>query len=357
MEGLISFLESRGYDVTYLYADYDHFAKKENNNKYKHGIRIGVLKYKKNLSIQRLMSHLLFSLKTKKQVKRLSPDLIYCMIPPNSLVLTLSKYRRHHTDTRLVYDVYDAWPESFPYSKKTKLLSMPFSIWRKMRSNHIGDADLIMCVSEQGRNIILSEAGTTKVKVVKPVIVSGSMPSYQVFDDVLSFCYLGMVNHITDIDLGVELLSRIAKKKTTILHIIGEGQNLDEFVSRLTERKVEVICHGCVFDRDEKNRIFELCNIGLNIPRKEIDSTMSLKAVEYMRVGLPFINNANGDIRQIVGEDKIGINYEGDIESIAEELLMLKKEDLIEMHRKCVDSYKNRFLSQNYDDILHGLMR
>lgn len=357
MEGIISFLESRGYCMTYLYASYDHFAKKENTNKYTHGVRIGVLKYKKNLSIQRLASHLLFSMRVRKQVKRLSPDLIYCMIPPNSLVLTLSKYRKHHANTRLVYDVYDAWPESFPYSKKTKLLSIPFSIWKMMRSNYIGDADLIMCVSEQGRSVILSEAGKTKVKVVKPLIVSGSMPNYQASDDMLSFCYLGMVNHITDIDLGVELLGRIAEKKPTVLHIIGEGQNLDEFVSRLSERKVKIVCHGCVFDRDEKNRIFELCNIGLNIPRKEIDSTMSLKAVEYMRVGLPFVNNANGDIRQIVGEDKIGINYEDNIDLITEKILTLKKEDLIEMHRKCVDSYKNRFLSQDYDDILDGLMR
>lgn len=357
MEGLITHLEACGYNVTYLYASYDHFAKKENLNTYKHGVRIKVPSYKKNLSIQRLLSHIVFSMRVREQVKKLSPDLMYCMIPPNSLVMTLSKYKKRHLDTKLVYDVYDAWPESFPYSKKTKLLKIPFSFWKKIRSKYISVADLIMCVSEQGRKAILSEAGATPVKVVKPVIVSGSMPNYKATDDRLSFCYLGMVNHITDIDLGVELLGKIAEKKPTSLHIIGEGQNLDEFVSKLTERNVEVVCHGCVFDREEKNKIFELCNMGLNIPRKEIDSTMSLKAVEYMRVGLPFVNNANGDIREIVEEDMIGLNFEGSINELAEKVLLLNEDDLVDMHKKCEKSYNDRFLSQNYDEILGGLMR
>ncbi len=357
IEGLLNFFETKEYDITYAYADYDHFAKKENENVYNRGIRIRVPRYKKNLSISRLFSHLVFSSRVRELINRISPDLIYCIVPPNSLVKTLANYKKQHPNTKVIFDVYDMWPESFPYTKKTKILSYPFSVWGELRSRNLSKADLILCVSEQGKAIILNEAGSVPVKVVKPVITPGKMPHYSADDERMTFCYLGMVNHITDIDFGVEFLGAVAKVKQTILHIIGEGQNLEKFVSKLESRNVEVVCHGCVFDREGKNRIFELCNMGLNIPRKEIDSTMSLKAVEYMRVGLPFVNNANGDIRQIVEQDRIGLNFEGDMKAIVDETLLLKKQDFVDMHLRCVNSYKDRFLSQDYEEILEGLTR
>lgn len=356
MESLIGFLEKEGFEITYFYADYDHFTKRKNENTYKYGKSIKVMEYKKNLSFQRLYSHYEFSKKIGKQIRIIKPDFIYCVIPPNYLLRELSGYKKKKPNTKLVYDVYDLWPQSFPYSKKSKLLSIPFSFWGKLRSKNIAVSDLILCVSEQGRTLVLPEANNTPVKILKPVIAAGEMPEYVPSTDKLSFCYLGMVNHITDMDLGEKLLSRLAEIKPTVLHIIGEGQNLDEFVQRLKRRNVDVICHGCIFDRAKKNDIFSKCNMGLNIPRDEIDSTMSLKAVEYICAGLPFINNAKGDIRKIVQEDNVGINYENNIEQIVDKIISMEDKAYNEMHENCISAYESRFLAQDYADVFDGLL-
>ena len=358
VKAFVELFEQKGYETRYLYADFHHMSKCYNNNTYENGERINVVPYNKNLSVKRLYSHYIFSKKVIKYIKIYHPDFIYCMVPPNSLVKEIGIYKQTHTEIKLVFDIYDMWPESFPYSRYSKLLQLPFAYWGKLRRNYVRQADVIFCVSEEGKKLLVPEVYGKPVKVIRPAIPEGEMPEYNPREDVFSFVYLGMINHIVDMDLGEEILGALAKKKRTLLHIIGEGQYLNEFVARLEKDGVEVICHGCVFEQKEKNMIFSLCNMGLNIPRKEIDSTMSLKAIEYMRAGLPFVNNASGEIRKIVEEDEVGINIAGDnIEEIISWILKLGKQDYMKIHDKCVNSYKSRFLTQNYAEIFDVLLR
>lgn len=356
MRKIIEFFEKNNCDTIYLYADYNHSTKKENVNIYDCGEKIHVRKYNKNISLKRLYSHYIFAKKVRKRIETIKPDVIYCMIPPNYLVKELSDYKQIHPNIKLIYDVYDMWPESFPYVEKINALKFPFAIWKGLRSSNISKADLVLCVSEQEKEALIKELDSTPVRVLKPMIPIGEIPQYHPSAEKFSFCYLGMINHIIDIDLGVCILGELAKNKPTVLHIVGEGQNLDEFVEKLKEKKVEVICHGCVFDLKKKNKIFEMCNMGLNIPRKEINSTMSLKAIEYLRAGLPFINNANGDIRIIIEEDGGGLNYKGDVVNLIKEIVSLNVETYNEMHNKCVYSYRKRFLAQDYDEIIGSVL-
>lgn len=353
---LRKYFENNGYKSKYIYSDYDHFKKEYSKKRYREAIRIHVNKYKKNISISRLISHFVFSKNTMKYIKKMQPEIIYAIVPPNYLVKELSRYKRMHSKVKIVFDVYDLWPESFPCSKKTKLFRPPFRVWGNLRSKNVSEADVIVCVSQQEKDILDKEAVDTPVNVLKPVIATSDIPDYKTDIDSLSFCYLGMVNHITDIDLGVNLLTGISKYRHTILHIIGEGQNLSEFVRRLENQGVEVICHGCVFDREKKNEIFSMCNMGLNIPREEIDSTMSLKAVEYLSAGLPFINSAKGDIRKIVHEDNIGINVEDSVNRTVDMVLSADKDTFVNMHCNCIGSYEKRFTDQDLEELLGDLL-
>lgn len=348
---------NNGYKIRYLYADFDHITKEYHEKIYKNGVCIHVKRYKRNISLSRLLSHYLFSKKTIKYIKDYKPDFIYCMVPPNSLVKKIGLYKKTHADVKVVFDVYDMWPESFPCSGKINfILKIPFGYWRNLRKNYIGYADMLFGVSEEGKKFLSKETNEKPIEVIRPIVPVGEMPKYNPATDELSFCYLGMVNHIIDMELGVFLLGELAKVKKTVLHIIGEGQYLQRFTETLSDVGVEVVCHGCVFDQSEKNKIFSLCNMGLNIPRKEIDSTMSLKAVEYMRVGLPFINNANGEMHRIVEEDEIGLNVNTDIKILIKEILDIKKSDYMKMHENCIESYKSRFINQDYESVLQSFI-
>lgn len=353
MQAIINHFENKGYDTKYVYADFNHFSKAKNEHKYNKGVMIKVTQYKKNLSPQRLLSHIVFSNGVIRYIKKSKPEIIYCMIPPNSLVLKLAKYKEENKEVKLIFDCYDLWPESFPHRIDNKVIDGAFKIWGNLRKKYISKADLVIGVSEQQLDILRKELNGTDARILKPVIDTGKIPKYKSNIDSLDFCYLGMVNNIIDMDLIVEILGKLTKFKKVSIHIIGEGANLEIFTKRLEAASVMVVQHGVVFDMSKKNDIFSICNWGLNIPREEINSTMSLKAVEYLRAGLPILNNALGDIRRIVSQNNVGINIsKDDTDKTIEAILNMSESDMEHLHDNVITTYKDCFEKQDYDEIL-----
>lgn len=355
MHGIIEYFQSKECDVKYLISDYNHFSKSFYEVDYSCSKQLHVLSYSKNISLQRIVSHFLFSRKVLKVIEKEKPDLIYCMIPPNSLVKNLGKYRMRHENCRLIFDVYDSWPESFPYKKSSAIVKIAFKYWADIRDRYIENADMLVAVSKTGKED-LQEKFKKDIKVLMPTVSIGTLPNYS-FDikEKVSFCYLGHVNYMTDIDLGTEILGGIAKYKKVELHIIGEGQNKEKWTEMLENVGVKVISHGVVFDEEEKKKIFEQCDMGLNIPRPEIKSSMALKSVEYMRFGLPFINSGLGDNEEFVRMFKTGINVKDC--DVVKTVLSLKEQDLRGMHNNTEKCYNEKFIKQDYEGIFFSIMK
>lgn len=352
-----SFFESEGYKVTYITSDYNHFDKSYYTVDYPDTIQVHVPKYSKNISFKRLLSQYLFAKKTSIIVKEKKPDVLYCMFPPNTAVRFMAQYKREN-NCKLVFDGYDMWPESFPAGKMSSLLKIPFKLWGDIRDKNIEDADLIFVVSQSMMDAVKDKWKRIPVKQLHPVIVPSQYPNYK-FDcrDNVSFCYLGNINHITDIDLLTNILIGVSKGKKVLLHIIGEGQNLSNLLERFEGKNVECIPHGVVMDNDCKREIFAQCHFALNIPREVIHSTMSLKSVEYMSVGLPFINSGEGDTRKIVSDYGIGFNVDNDsISRCVENILMTTPDKLEEMYKKCLKAYEDRFMSLDLGELLKEVL-
>jgi glycosyltransferase involved in cell wall biosynthesis len=357
MKAIIDFFQNKNYEVTYIIASFNHYTKMKTLVEYPNVIKINVPTYKKNLSLLRLFSHYIFSLRVYNKIKIIQPDLIYCIFPPNTLVNKLAKYKARNI-TRLVLDCYDLWPESFPYGKYKKLLQIPFAFWKNLRDENLSAADLLLCVSEAGREIFTAKNLHIPIKVLEPTIAQYGLPDYSFCtSNVLTFCYLGNINHITDIKLVVKLLGKIAKQKKVRIHIIGEGENLNELCNNLTILGIEVIRNGITFDMEAKNLIFSNCNFGLNIPKKEVQSSMSLKSIEYLRAGLPFINSGVDDTYEIVKSMNVGINIISDnIDETVKSILGLSDGDLKQMHENCIACYSKYFLNQNLDEVLNSVL-
>lgn len=352
-----SFLEERGYETTYITSDYNHFEKKHFVANYPNTIQVHVPKYEKNLSYQRLLSQYLFSKKAYKITKELNPDLVYCMFPPNSVVRYIAKYKKER-GCKLVFDGYDMWPESFPANKLKTLLSVPFKAWANIRDKYIEHADLILAVSQSMMDVVKDKWKSTSVKLLKPVIMPSELPAYD-FDctNEVSFCYLGNVNHITDIDLLSSILIGVSKRKKVSLHIIGEGQNLPILLSKFDGSDVICHTHGVVMDNDQKKKIYSECNFALNLPREVIHSTMSLKSVEYMSVGLPIINSGEGDNRELVTFYNTGFNVASNtVDQCVNNILNVTPESLSEMHRNTLKAYKDKFLSLDLEGVLSEVL-
>ena len=355
MNYITRFFRKKGFKTYYIIADYLHFEKKYGKKNYTGVINVHVPKYIKNMSINRLYSHYCFAKKTYKLLEKIRPDVIYCMFPPNMLVRECAIYKKKHKNVGLVFDCYDAWPESMTI--QSKLLKIPFAVWRCLRDRYIEYADKTIVVSEYGKKWIKRLHPRLKVEVLYPRLDKRPVVSYKTdTSEAVSFCYLGNINYITDTELIIQLLTRVIENKKTILHHIGSGQNLNDFVKTLKEKGISVILHGPVFDTEEKEKIFSCCNWGINFPKKEVQSSMALKSVEYMRSGLPVLNSGVGDNWDIVRKNSIGFNCSAkNVEKIADIITSLNEDDYKRFHDKTVNCYNRLFGEPDYKQLFHGV--
>ena len=70
-------------DVKVIYSDFNHSEKKYRIYEEEAFIPIKTKPYVKNISISRVISHILFSISVKKTLKNEKPDIIYVASPPN----------------------------------------------------------------------------------------------------------------------------------------------------------------------------------------------------------------------------------------------------------------------------------
>lgn len=357
---ITEFFNEIGYETEYIITDFNHFSKNQYISTHNNVKQIHVIPYKNNISFQRIMSHYFFSKDVLKEIEKNEPDIIYCMIPPNSLARDLGKYKNRHHNCKLVFDVYDMWPESMPLKKFRYIGKIPFKFWANIRDKWLPNANLITTVSEDCKQNIISilKEKYVPVKVIYPVIQDIRRPVYNFKGcEGLSLCYLGNINYITDLKLMLDLLVKIRKHTTVQIHFIGEGLNHDKIADELKKHEIEVINHGVLFDIADKNKIFALCDMGINLPKQEVRSSMSLKSVEYLRAGLPIINSGVGDNWEMIKKHKIGINVSNDIiDSVAMSIANLSAKDIENMHNNCISIYDKRFVKQDYNAIFQALL-
>ena len=359
MKGILNYFSSKKFETSYLIPDYNHFSGKASIIQDDRTALIHVPAYKKNMSFTRLYSHYVFAKGVYKFLYENQPDIIYCVIPPNILVREIIKFKRKFENTRVIFDVFDTWPESMPKLNNKKIFALPFKIWKNLRENYISEADLVVCVSKSCEKFLRTTHPNLNTRVVYPspdAATLNELPPHEFnIKDKITFCHLGNVNYIVDTELAVKLLSLLAKHKKISIHFIGAGNSLENFINALADNGIETISHGVIFDTAMKSKIYSVCDLGLCTPRREINSTMPLKAVDYIRSGLPFINNSLGDMRSIVENDELGININPEnLDETVKKILELTPEKLFKMSANCLEKYNQAFV-HDYDKIFNTI--
>lgn len=304
------YLKENNYEVIYICSDFDHIKKKKFIQANENTIQIKTKEYKKNLSLSRIFSHYLFSKKMYKEIEKLEPDLIYTMFPPNFVAFYVSRYKIKSPTTKLVFDIYDLWPESFPIDKIKKKIPIIFNIWGELRNTALKSADYVFTECELYQKMLKVELSTIKTSVLHLTKNKGINVKFEIEQDYFDICYLGSINNIIDIQLIDELLVEINKKIKVRLHIIGDGEKKDEFINKITKSEIEVIYYGKIFDEIKKKEIMSRCRFGLNIMKKSVSVGLTMKSVDYIEGRLPIINNIKADTEEIVNKYNIGYNID-----------------------------------------------
>lgn len=335
----------KGYDVIYVTSDFDHMTKKRYYfNEYKNSKQLHVISYKKNLSISRILSHLMFSYKTFYMLLACKPELVYVEVPNNSLVKSSAKYKKIN-NAEIIVDVFDMWPESMPVKTKNMIVNWGFDIWRNFRNKNLKFADQIWIECDYYRELLSAQKINLPMET-KYLTLENAETSIEtkVSEDEIDLCYLGSINNIIDISLIEKIVSELAKNKRTRIHIIGDGERKDEFLEILKQNSIEIIDHGKVYEIDKLQEIFNQCWFGVNVLREGLAIGITMKSISYFRGGLPIINTVQGDTSRFVEECNIGINVDRhDVKSCVSRILNITKDDLACMKNNSRNLFEQKF--------------
>lgn len=342
---IYDFLTSRGWDVKVLASDYMHIEKRKRVIKKENYIAINTLPYKKNLSLKRLYSHYDYAKKAKKILAKMEFDLLYIIVPANSLADIAKDYYKKG-NVKIIIDIMDLWPESLPI-KGTGYF--PFTLWANIRNRNLQYADYIITECDLYQEILKKWLIHKNVKTLywchkKKKYVYEETCS---LPEQLTLCYLGSVNNIIDIPKIAEFVRRLSAKQKITVKLIAAGERKQEFVKELETAGAQVIDYGKLYDAQEKKAIIDTCHYGINIMKPTVYVGISMKSVDYLEMGLPIINSLEGDLGKLIREYDCGVNI---YEDGWEEKILQNKD--LQKRRNAVMAFREKFSCEAFYDKL-----
>lgn len=341
----------RNYDVSVISTDFSHVNKikrKENKNNY---TLIKTKEYMKNLSLDRINSHIQFSKDAFDLIRKQKPDLIWLMIPANSLLKEAKKYKKENKNVKIIVDVIDMWPESLPIKLSKKI--PPLSIWRNYRTNNIDCADYLTTECDMYQEILSKEyKGSIKTLYWSKDNIE-IVNNNEIDNNRLSLCYLGSINNIIDIDAIYRIISTC--DSPVDLHIIGSGEKKKKMIEKLS-RVCYVIDHGVVNEEKQKSELMSKCHAGINMYKDGLYIGLTMKCIDYFKYGLPIINNIKADTWNFVNDYKVGINVNENTTLNSSEIINMR-----DNNSNIYDLYNNNFSKEifmkNCDEIISEVLK
>lgn len=303
--------EESGDSVEIFTSDFLHTNKQRIVEKNKECSYIKVLKYRRNISVARIISHLVFSRKVYSRLKKMKPDIIYAIVPPNSTAKYCGKYVRKNKSTKLIFDIMDMWPETMPIERIKRL---PFMcVWKNMRDHYLSDADFVITECNLYRERLKNVLDDEKAKTIYVSREIGPLlkPEKNSEKSEIRLCYLGSINNIIDIDIIGEIIKHISSLgKKVRFDVIGDGEKKEPLLKKAKECGAKVVFHGKIFDYEKKMNLLQSSDLGLNIMKENVCVGLTLKSIDYFEASLPIINNIKGDTWSLVERKKIGYNLD-----------------------------------------------
>lgn len=304
---LYNFFIKRNCLVNVFTSDFMHIEKRKRSNYITDYDYIKTIPYYKNISLSRIVSHYFFATNVFKKIQNSEFDLIWILLPPNSLIREAKYYKKIHSRTKVIADFIDMWPESMPVSN---FFLRPISFfWKRLRTRNLICVDQVITECNLYQEILYKEFNKSKIftlylaRKIEPIIIKKNYNNKKVI-----LCYLGSINNLIDIRLIQKILYNTIEKYDIDLHIIGDGEKREFLINKCSETGTKVIYHGKIYESKKKKMIFDMCHYGINIMKESVFVGLSMKSMDYFAAGLPIINNLKGDTWDFVEKNKIGIN-------------------------------------------------
>lgn len=345
------FLAGKGYEVTYIASDFDHYEKAKYKIERDNVVQVRGKPYYKNISVQRLYSHHDSAKDCYRVLEEIKPDLIYTLVPPNSQSKVVARYKKKHRDTIVLMDLFDLWPETFPSLKNNIALRAGFYLWRNVRDASLEYADYIITECGLYRRVLEAQLSDKKSKILHLCKTDyGRRTVTHIDTSPLNICYLGSINNIIDIDAIIALLTEMAKYRPLILHIIGGGENTQRLTDLAESENIRIEYYGIVYDEAKKHEIMDKCAFALNILKDSVCIGLTMKSVDYFEAGLPIINNLSSDTAWIIDKYGAGFNINSDYEKAARKIMACDEKKLLTMRYSTRRAFEEMFSEKIYNE-------
>lgn len=317
LQPIRNLLIQHGYDVVVLLADFDHHRKEPVSIKNNDCTYIRVPFYKNNISLRRIYSHFMFGEKVKSVINDEKPDFIYLLIPPNNVARYCTKYKLTRPQTKLILDIIDLWPESFPLGWIKSIY--PARVWKRWRDNCVEKADFIFteCNYYQSRLRLTTSINVETLYLFKNRTENEMKLIMKILNNKITdvgkikFAYVGSMNHIIDIDqISKTIRVFVEQGYVTELHAIGDGESKSLFENSVEQTGCKCFFYGRIFDEFEKIKILSPCDYAFNMMKNTSEVGLTIKSIDYLSMGLPLLNNIKGDTWDFVERNHIGVNVD-----------------------------------------------
>ncbi|MDA8958846.1 glycosyltransferase family 4 protein [Akkermansiaceae bacterium] len=373
-----------GHKVTWWTTSFDHQKKKY---LYKDHTEINVEKnfklvflhaatpYYKNISLARIRNHQEISdIFEREARKKERPDIIFTSFPTIDLAFKSVKYGLAN-QIPVVVDVRDLWPDifvdPFPLVLKpfVRLALCPYFL----KTSYIfKNAHAITGVSQKYLNFGLKYAkrvvsAKDKVFPLGYRSVDGNLTNYdqneftqlKVCREQINILFVGTFGRTYDLSTIIKAAKYLEKSHPNVMFIFtGDGENMDLWKKESLSLS-NIVFTGWVGKR-ELDYLSSISRVGLMAYAKGAPQGLPNKVFEYMAYGLPILSSLQGETKELLEKEKIGLTYNAGCHKdllLKFSYLLDNQDSLNEMSQNSGGTFKRKFTSAGiYKKLINHLL-
>jgi glycosyltransferase involved in cell wall biosynthesis len=320
-------LLDRSASVLWWTSAFDHFKKrwlfpKDKEINLDSGLKIMALKgcgYRRNFSLFRFLDHRILAKKFKSISRKLEkPDIILSANPPYDLAKEAVEFAKER-DIPIIVDIRDQWPDIFvAYTPKLIRFFARLILAHEFRMNTyvLREADSLTSMMETLLAWGLKCAGRQRTDLDKVFYLGAEkmeeIPHSEKIDSLKKqlegkfvVAFVGTFGMRNNPAILVDA-ARSLSNNNVIFVLGGDGIYFEE-----VKRKAEVLPNVVLTGWLKQNDITALlrhAHVGV-IPNSEEFAAFPNKAFAYVSAGLPIISSCQGELKKIIEDTKIGLNY------------------------------------------------
>lgn len=336
---LFNELYNAGIDVIWWTSNFNHTKKifrSVNNDR--SIVFLNALKYKSNLSLRRILSHICLAKDFKNKIKNYPPpDVIISSFPTIELCREAVKFANKNK-IPIIIDVRDLWPDIF-LNHVPSLLKFPIRIFlSKMFRDTAYVFKNATCVSGVSKTYLdwgLNKANRSirpndfVIHMGYPKIVINEDETKRIKEYLLNLGYekdkytvlfIGTFGETYDLLTVIRAVQKYPTKFNKMQFIFcGNGPKYNKWKNEAKGLKSVIFTDW--IDAKKIKYLLVNASVGLAAYKKGAPQGLPNKIFEYMSTGLPILSSLEGEAEEFIKENKIGYTYIADsINSFVEKI-------------------------------------